>query len=720
MQKVNIKLENCYGIKKLSHSFCFDDKNAKTCIIYSSNGTMKTSFSKSLKNISEGNTPKDEIFTDRISTYQITDENGIDIAKESIFVVDSYDEGFQTDKVSTLLVNQELREKYDEIHGSINNAKKILMESLKKLSGVTNVEEELLTLFESNDILAILNDLELDIQSELESIELLEALPVYKEIFNPKAIEFVSDSENAKTMEDYMRLYNELLEKSSILKKGVFNHLNADSIGKTLNTNGFFKANHKVILNGDIPISNFKELESLLKEEKEKVMNNEGLKKLFNEMDKKLNKNKDMKEFRELIGKNPDVIEKYKDIQDFKLNVWVFLLQKEAQNYNFLINLYRDAQEKVKPIIDKAQSESTLWMKVLDIYKNRFTVPFEFKLNNQTDVLLNNKAPSIDIIYSDRRERKGVERTELLKVLSLGEKRAFYLLNIIFEIEARKLEKKPVLLIIDDIADSFDYKNKYAIIEYLKEIDDTEIFKIVVMTHNFDFYRTVSGRLNINRNLRFMTMKSEHEIQLVQGDYLQNVFKSWKDRIHKSDRFLVAVIPFARNLAAFSDDNKEYLKLTSLVHYKRDTTSYTVQELEEMFNFIWRSNRTLQGKNRKVYDVIFEVADEIINETQEHVNLENKVVLSIAIRMMAEKQIVDAIDGGEELEGILKSSFPTVNLINLYKNKFSTEEARIATYERVNLMTPENIHLNSFMFEPLLDISDDYLKKLYRDISEYQ
>jgi hypothetical protein len=31
-------------------------------------------------------------------------------------------------------------------------------------------------------------------------------------------------------------------------------------------------------------------------------------------------------------------------------------------------------------------------------------------------------------------------------------------------------------------------------------------------------------------------------------------------------------------------------------------------------------------------------------------------------------------------------------------------------------MTPENIHVNSFMFEPLIDLSVVHLKKLYTDV----
>ena len=34
----------------------------------------------------------------------------------------------------------------------------------------------------------------------------------------------------------------------------------------------------------------------------------------------------------------------------------------------------------------------------------------------------------------------------------------------------------------------------------------------------------------------------------------------------------------------------------------------------------------------------------------------------------------------------------------------------------INLITPESIHLNAFMFEPLIDISDWALKELYQKV----
>lgn len=62
------------------------------------------------------------------------------------------------------------------------------------------------------------------------------------------------------------------------------------------------------------------------------------------------------------------------------------------------------------------------------------------------------------------------------------------------------------------------------------------------------------------------------------------------------------------------------------------------------------------------------------------------------------------------------SADQTGNLFNRYKKTFSKDTDKIAVLERVNLMTPENIHLNSFMYEPILDIADEHLRKLYEDV----
>lgn len=58
----------------------------------------------------------------------------------------------------------------------------------------------------------------------------------------------------------------------------------------------------------------------------------------------------------------------------------------------------------------------------------------------------------------------------------------------------------------------------------------------------------------------------------------------------------------------------------------------------------------------------------------------------------------------------------THGLLKLFKGKFSAEVKTIATLDKVALVTPENIHLNSFMYEPIVDMSDDQLKRLWSEV----
>jgi hypothetical protein len=58
----------------------------------------------------------------------------------------------------------------------------------------------------------------------------------------------------------------------------------------------------------------------------------------------------------------------------------------------------------------------------------------------------------------------------------------------------------------------------------------------------------------------------------------------------------------------------------------------------------------------------------------------------------------------------------TQALVTKFKNQFPLEAKAVEVLDRVQLMTPENIHLNSFMYEPIVDMSGDHLRQLYRDV----
>ena len=68
----------------------------------------------------------------------------------------------------------------------------------------------------------------------------------------------------------------------------------------------------------------------------------------------------------------------------------------------------------------------------------------------------------------------------------------------------------------------------------------------------------------------------------------------------------------------------------------------------------------------------------------------------------------------ESIEGI--STMQTGGLVELFKKFCPTQTGELKTLNKVLLMSSENIHINSFMFEPLIDISIKSLVDLFGDI----
>lgn len=320
---------------------------------------------------------------------------------------------------------------------------------------------------------------------------------------------------------------------------------------------------------------------------------------------------------------------------------------------------------------------------------------------------------------------------EIIKSLSTGEQRVFYLLNIIFQIETRKKISNDQLFIIDDIADSFDYKNKYAIIEYLKDIADEPKFKMIILTHNFDFYKTIKNRFGGKTNYQgnWKTHKKENEITLVVGEK-KDVFPLLRQNFPTCEKSFISCIPFVRNLIEYTvgTENTNYLTLTSLLHIKpahsteniKESKEHTTGEILAIFNSIFGMTATLPDTTKKVYDLAISIAEEIeANKAIEPIlDLKSKLCLSIAIRFKAEEYIINKVTDANFHTNIWTKE--TGKIIGQYKKEFPDDKNKIEIFDRVNLMTAENLHLNSFMYEPLMDLSEDHLLTLYKDVKELE
>lgn len=717
MSKLKVNLSNCFGIKHMEYVFDFTSNKVNS--IYAPNGTMKTSFTKTFKCIAEDIKPVDLINVDEKSICTIKDNDGNEINKESLLVIESYKEEFKVDRVTTLMASEKLKKKYDFIYNSLEKEKDNLLLSLAKLSGIRKKEEALEELVNSWGL------------KEKDFYEVLSGIienkdrynfPVklkYKDIINDKVMQFVQDKENIVLLNDYIEKFDELISKSNYFEKGVFTHNNVEDISKNLIGNGFFKVKkikNSLIIN-EKQICSKEELDKLIEEEKGKILNDESLLKSFNTLDSKLTKNAKLLQFRNLIQSNPEIISYLVNWNILKQQLWGKYIIDLGEQVEYVIKEYNNSKESIKKILEESKKEKTLWNEVINIYNDRFDVPFIVEVDNKEDVILKETTPIIKFKYKVGDSQKNVNNELLLKVLSNGEKRALYILNVIFEIEALKKLNRDTLVIVDDIADSFDYRNKYAIIEYLNDILKSNIFNMIVLTHNFDFYRTLKSRLNIKRENCLMAQKDDNGIKLVKGGYFNNIFNIWKDNLN-NDRILIASIAFVRNLCEYLEEKNSvnYIKLTSLLHLKEDTENLTVEDLEIIYQQIWKIPINLKDKERKVISIINKESDKIIVERSESVNLENKIVLSIAIRLLAEKFMINTINNEEKIKKIKKNQ--TTGLYSIIKKENLVSKEVMALLEQVNIMTPENIHINSFMFEPILDLSDNHLKKLYCKLKE--
>ncbi len=691
----------------------FDFSDKRTYAIYAPNGVMKTSFAKTFKDLSKGVDSKDLVFTQRITERIIRDENDNDILSEEIFVIEPYNEQFNSDKLSTLLVTKDLKNEYDEAYRELEKEKTDFITKLRKVSQSTDCEIEFFSTFsnsEDDTFFELLSSVSSTLDGKQQKYNFK-----YNDIFDKKGNVAKFLNKHRNSLDLYVKNYEFLISKSTFFKKSnnTFGTYQAGELLRSISDNSFFDAGHSLELTDRTKVDSAEKLKSLLEEEIKKVVSDEKLKKVFDAVDKAIGSNIELRAFKTVIEKNNLLLVELKEYEEFKKKVWLGYLDQLKNEIESLISFYNLRKERLENIIDRAKSEKTDWEISIKEFNERFKgLPFRLSIKNKEDVILKTSTPTVEFIFYDTQEEKSIERDVLLSVLSQGERRALYLLNIIFEVQARRKISQNTLFIIDDIADSFDYKNKYAIIEYLIDISKENGFCQILLTHNFDFFRTVEGRF-VSRSYCRMVVKGKDKISIVDASYLKP-FEYFKNNLHTNSKILIASIPFVRNLAEYSGYNQEFNKLTSLLHIKTDTTTITIRDLENIIKTILKDKNTLVLTNptKLVIDLLFEESDQILLSTEEVMTLENKIVLSIAIRIKAEKFMIRKINDQNFVRSILKNQ--TVKLIEKYKELFNTNTSDIEILEQVNLMTPENIHINSFMYEPILDLGDTHLKELYK------
>lgn len=721
MNTIEIQLQNCFGIGKLDHKFDFAQLNTGSFLIYAPNGTMKTSFAKTLDLISKNDAkamPSDRVYDSRPTTYKIL-ADGNPIPLESILVVNAEDNTYDAStKISSFIASKDLKKEYDDIYSDLDAKKSEYIKKLKQVSQSTDCESEFINVYGQSPKDTFFELL-------LTASKSLVAKPDsygfrYNDIFDKKGNVKKFLEKNQSLLSQYITSYNDLLSKSKFFKGSgnSFGTFQANELLKSTEDNSYFEAGHKFTLSDNVEIKSAEELQLLVQKEITSIVNDEKLKKSFDQVDKSIGANTELRSFKSAIEKDNLLLVELEKYEDFRKKVWLNYISSLSKETLELVQFYESKKTEIEKIINEAKKEFAIWEEIIKTFNERFFVPFEIKLANQEDVVLKEETANLEFEYKDPNQtpvRK--DKNSLLTILSKGEQRAFYILQLLFDIESRKQLSQTTFLVLDDIADSFDYKNKYAIIEYIKELHLNNTFRLIILTHNFDFYRTVASRLSLNWDAAYMVVKNDNrEITLLQGKYRKDVFTNFKQHL-SNQKIFVSIIPFIRNLIEYTEGSTsaEYGALTSCLHLKPDTSTITCTDILNLIHskFSSTTGQSISFGAKTIKDLVYETADliEVENPVNE-ILLENKIALSIAIRLKAEEFMMTKIPNSSTLA---ITSNQTSELLKHFK-VVNSDKPTLIVLERVNLMTPENIHVNAFMYEPLIDISVFHLVDLYKKV----
>lgn len=716
MIKIN-KFNNVYGIKEMKNTNLI---NGNT-LIYAPNGVMKTSFSDGIRDIINGDMPKDVFANPKILSEFELENNGVPVSSnDSNFSIDAFvfnandysNDIFSDSRIGALVMSNSLKVKYKTTLDKYQRVKhdfNLLIS--KNILGRKKEEENdfnfLSNVFGSNDFVEVLDSLpDLDEYTEDYYKNI-----IYLDLFNEKVEPIISSSEFVDKCSNY-NLYIDVELDREVFNSG-FTFDSLQKLLKEFNTNKFFKAGHKVILKtkgemGETELSDY--IDGIVK----KVYGSSEAQKLFNEAKSVLDKNANTRKLITTIKENPRHLKEFSNLITFKKKV-VFSKMNGYKEYIEKLKKELEEYKKVlEEIVNEAKQTTETWKKVLDNYNSRFIAnKFDVEIENLKDAVLDLQPPIF------KRKIKGTNQeitTEIFERFSSGEKRAVLILNLMFEVELRK--NKQFTLVLDDVSDSFDYKNKYAIIECLKDFSEYSNIQLIILTHNFDFYRSLRIALKDTLQSKLLAYANKGQVTLYDArqkhyeDY--SYYSNWKNNGKLID--VISIVPFLRNIIQLEQNSNDpdYKELTNLLHYN---IALENKKFSDFGTIMIKYNiKTTFDLNQNYLLSIKIKAEEIISSRNiNETNLQEKVLLGIFIRLFTDKYMWNKyVEKHGADPQVADEKNQSRYLYNLISNDINESKRKILL--TAFTVAPSFIHINSFMFEPLIDVGTEKLIDISKKI----
>lgn len=702
MQAIEIeKMENVYGIKKL----VVNVDNSKTFfqdIIYSPNGIFKTSFSKCLYELSNGN--ESEI-KDRISNkpakIKLNLINGkiVESNLKNKFIVFSreiYEKHYKRlsdyeEELRLLTLRQEDKNYVEDlIYGNIEELFIELRMLAKKME--INFDKTIELLSDKNksfldNIINILQSIDDAPKIELTQVKL-------KNIFQ-RHYDFIDDINFKEKVQNYIDIVNARIKEELFDDK--FDENACLSFLAEIKKDGFLnKEKHRGLIIKGKHYYDIKDVENLFQSTISKIIEDPNVLEANRKLLKAIGDTKGADRIKKEIINNPILIN---ELFFGRRQIILISFKNEEFPAKDWINILQKTKQEVIRVLNQMKKYKSDFEVAIEIYKKRFHPTFDIKLIDKPESMLGLQVPHLLFKHKSNSDYELVE-DKLYEILSSGEKTALNVVKFIVEYNYNK--KNNPIVILDDIVETFDYRHRYAFIEYINDIVNNGV-SIIVLTHNFEFYKTLSSRVHKLRQL--VASVDKRGTVYIQKNH--NISKGIKNIFNITNKeSLYYAIPYLRQLKIMLGDETSIL--TACLHYKSITKDI---KLKDVLKYFPKDKNRLTIDGEQLYiEGLREQADKI-NKFDSY-DLAKKTILSICCRVFLEAKIIQ--DNVFIVENISYNQLKYIN--EKYKNQLN--ENVVQLIEKVQLATPEFIHGNTFMYEPLVDIPGEDLKKIYKEICE--
>lgn len=726
---MRIECNYCRGIKHLEADISLANGGA---VIYASNGTFKTSLLDTLAGYSEGQSARDVLHSERTSTFRITDDCGQPLPPDSIHAIKRSSDltalQFYSD---SMLASPGLKRLYIETARDMRDKKSNLINALvAALKGGARsfTTDDVTSFMEGVAPTGKFHDGIRTLISEVDSgfdTSFLDGI-TYPELFAKQRANIIVKPDVASGIEEYTETLSDMLAKTRYLTDG-FTYANLTTLRDLLVKCGFFDAGHEISFRDSqtgalITCRTLSEFNKLVDEEVMRAFDTPEVRAKFDKVAKAFGISKAANDLKALFTNHPSILSELKSPETVRRAFYVRAIAQLRELADEYVASCDSSHESLMSIKKRIKEEQSGWESAMETFNARFSVPFEVSIKNRDDVVVGDAVPVLEFTH----EGKVIPQDTLFNCLSTGERNAMFLLYTIFEMD--KIEQaassQTQYVFFDDPVDSFDYKNKYAFVEYVRDFAALHNIKVVILTHNYDFLRALSSRVGDTfrrDDVLLCEQDTNGDLKFQKAEYLaKNVLTQWRRDVSDGVTLsTVAAVSMVRELCEIkNDDPQTFGLLSEVLHGRPSSGTVMLSQLSQAYSDYLGAVPSIA--DRPFQDICLSECRQIVSSQlplEPRKLLAGKIVLSMGIRILAERKILpiwSQYNSGNapSTYGKLLKQVRTLPTSTLEANGIFHQE--MCLLEEVALIAPSTIHLNAFMYEPIIDTSEWRFIELFK------